>query len=718
MADDSSDHPPADDVDGEKKHLVSTFGKKKKYDPTFKGPIAKRGCTDVVCCVLISAYMIGMIIVGIIAIIDGDPKRLLYATDSNGKVCGVDYPDREFLQFFDLTKCVTKGASDPLTFAKNGLSCPTPQVCVSKCPDFSAYWSQVSWQNMTCISNVKLSSFTTKDELKKLVKEEKCATYYLKSEPVFYRCLPSIAVNTINSLGLLNIDGQKVNGSDIQLGETAVQILLNLQNLSMQIADELKVVWWWILAGFIISMVVSMLYIVLARWITFPLVIFTGIGVLGIIGYGIYYVFKKYKFLVDTKTSTDIVWRISIGFDDFSRNKTTWLVLGIVLAVLFLVLLLIMIFLFHRVRIASALIAEASRAVCSMMSTLFFPLLPWLFQLAWFAWFIIILLYLMSNGTKQYQVSHNDTTYNITVGDECDEDLFSSRYPNSTASCLFAKYKENKNLLRMQVFHLFGWLWGSQFIIAFAECSLAGAFASYYWARNKPKDIPTLPVFSSMWRTLSNHTGSLAFGAAIIAIVKLIRITLEYIHKKLKENTDNPVANFFMKCLKCCFWCLEKCLRFLNKNAYIMIAIYGKSYCSSAKEAFSLLLRNPARTIAINGVTGFILFLGKLLVTGGIGVGSFFWFSQYNSFLPDKLNYTIVPIAICTIGAYLVTVLFFNVYDMGIDTLFLCFLEDLERHDGSPEKPYFMTPALRKIMDKQNKAYSKEDINMDKTSTP
>ena len=36
----------------------------------------------------------------------------------------------------------------------------------------------------------------------------------------------------------------------------------------------------------------------------------------------------------------------------------------------------------------------------------------------------------------------------------------------------------------------------------------------------------------------SYHTGSLAFGAAIIAVVKLIRITLEYIHKKLKGTLE------------------------------------------------------------------------------------------------------------------------------------------------------------------------------------
>lgn len=41
-----------------------------------------------------------------------------------------------------------------------------------------------------------------------------------------------------------------------------------------------------------------------------------------------YYTLAKYKELVDNGSSQDIVWRVTIGFDDFARNKTTWLVLG------------------------------------------------------------------------------------------------------------------------------------------------------------------------------------------------------------------------------------------------------------------------------------------------------------------------------------------------------------------------------------------------------
>ena len=93
----------------------------------------------------------------------------------------------------------------------------------------------------------------------------------------------------------------------------------------------------------------------------------------------------------------------------------------------------------------------------------------------------------MSNGTKMYQVSQNDTQHNLTLGEECDPDAFSKTHSNTTTACLFGKYEENSLLLYFQIFHLFGWLWGAQFIIAFAECTLAGAFASYYWSRNKPQ---------------------------------------------------------------------------------------------------------------------------------------------------------------------------------------------------------------------------------------
>ena len=43
----------------------------------------------------------------------------------------------------------------------------------------------------------------------------------------------------------------------------------------------------------------------------------------------------------------------------------------------------------------------------------------------------------------------------------------------------------HSHLFRMQVYHLFGWFWIMNFIIALGQCVQAGAFASYYWAWDK-----------------------------------------------------------------------------------------------------------------------------------------------------------------------------------------------------------------------------------------
>jgi len=70
---------------------------------------------------------------------------------------------------------------------------------------------------------------------------------------------------------------------------------------------------------------------------------------------------------------------------------------------------------------------------------------------------------------------------------------------------------------------------------------------------------------------------------------------------------------------------------------------------------------------------------------------------------PDAVSSVWLPTLIVFIGSYLIAMGFFNVYSMAVSTIFLCFLEDLERNDGTPEKPYFMDKSLMKLLGKKNK---------------
>jgi len=302
-------------------------------------------------------------------------------------------------------------------------------------------------------------------------------------------------------------------------------------------------------------------------------------------------------------------------------------------------------------------------------------------------------------------------------------------YLNGNVTCDFIKYGGystfSNNIFWLQVFQLFGMLWLANLVLALEQCTLAGAFSSYYWAKRKPEDIPSCPVATGFARAIAFHVGSLAFGSLIIAIVQIIRITLEYINHKLKDK-ENDFAKFLMKCLRCCFWCLQKFLEFLNTNAYILIAIHGKNFCWSAKEAFKLIGRNIIRVIVIDKIADFIIFIGKVVVVTGVTALAWAFFTdQFPSVIELKsptLHYYWMPIFITVGTSYFIASGFFKIFSMAIDTIFLCFLDDLEINDGTSARPYRMTKDLRVLLHKNNTATSNtisegyRNLSMDDTA--
>ena len=65
-----------------------------------------------------------------------------------------------------------------------------------------------------------------------------------------------------------------------------------------------------------------------------------------------------------------------------------------------------------------------------------------------------------------------------------------------------------------------------------------------------------------------------------------------------------------------------------------------------------------------------------------------------------ELNYQPVPIILAIFGSFSIATCFSSIYAMAVDTIFLCVLEDLELHDGSPDDPYFMDMDIQNIVAK------------------
>uniref|UniRef100_A0A672TAT2 Choline transporter-like protein n=1 Tax=Sinocyclocheilus grahami TaxID=75366 RepID=A0A672TAT2_SINGR len=627
-------------------HNFNVFtGEPRKFDPTFKGPIYNRGCTDILCCILF--------ILALLAWSQGDPRKVIYPTDSKGQFCGqVGSPleKKPLLFYFNIMKCAS-----PLVLLE--FQCPTTQICVERCPD----------------------KFMT---LLKALQNEEDREYYKQF------CKEGVDMRKVSS------------GQETFLKSNAV---VEARAVAMRIFEDYTQSWHWILLGLVIAMLVSLIFILLLRCLAGVMVWVMIIMVIIVIGYGIFHCYMQYASLKG-QAGSDVTIKdlgLQTDFSVYLQIQQTWLAFMIILCIVEAVIILLLIFLRKRLLIAIALIKEASKAIGHVMSSLFYPLLTFALLFLVIAYWAITAVYPKENldiGINNFNCSLS----NVTT--ECPD-----------AECLFAFYGGetlyHKYLILFQFYNLFLFFWCANFVTALGQVTLAGAFASYYWAFKKPDDIPAYPVFNSLGRALRYHTGSLAFGSLILAIVQVIRVILEYLDQKLK-GAQNKCAKFLLSCLKCCFWCLEKCIKFLNRNAYIMVAIYGKNFCTSAKDAFFLLMRNIVRVAVLDKVTDFLLFLGKLLVVGIVGICSFFFFTGKIKIVEDaapSLNYYWVPILTVVFGAYLIAHGFFSVYAMCVDTLFLCFLEDLERNDGTADRPYFMPERLLSILKKSNEGVKTVD---------
>ncbi|KAM6124132.1 LOW QUALITY PROTEIN: choline transporter-like protein 5 [Pterocles gutturalis] len=686
------------------------YGEPRKFDPKFRGPIHNRHCTDVICCVIFIAVILGYIALGVVAWVHGDPRKVIYPTDSYGQFCGQKgtvNENKTICVYFNILKCAS-----PVVI---NLQCPQHSFGVSKCPDIATYIDvQASYRYRPDQWNY-FRAFckrfnNPRKSVAQVLRDEDCPSMIIPSRPFLKRCFPDFStkngvLTVANQTTFKDGRGKTRNVTDLREAANGINNVLDARSVGMNFEDY-AISWYWILIGLFIAMVVSLLFLVLLRFtagVLFWIFIFGVIGIIGMVGiWHCYWVNHPKGIPGSDLTVYDIGFQTD--FRVYLQLRQTWLAFMIILCLVEVVIILMLI-LRNRIRIAMP-VKEGSRAIGYIMSTLFYPIVTVILLQSCISYWAVTAVFWATSGEPVYKVMANQTLCkyaNLT----CDPETFNTTNVTKLcpgAQCTFAFYGGeslyHKYIFIFQLANAFVFLWLMNFAIALGQCTLAGAFASYYWASRKPADIPLWPLFSSFGRAIRYHTGSLAFGALILAIVQLIRVILEYLDHKLKGR-QNSFTRVLLCCLKCCFWCLEKFLKFINRNAYIMIAIYGRNFCTSAKEAFFLLMRNVVRVAVLDKVTDFLLFLGKILIAGGVGVLAFFFFTQrIPVFAQESADVELLRVLLTVIiGSYRAHGSS-AVYAMCVDTLFLCFCK-LERNDGSTAKPYFMSASLHRILGKK-----------------
>ncbi|XP_070182253.1 choline transporter-like protein 2, partial [Littorina saxatilis] len=474
-------------------HDVKTeYGQPREYDPEFKGPVEDRSCTDVICCILFLLCVLGAAVCSVFGYARGDPQRLVYPTDSAGRFCGKgDLEDKPYLFFFDLLRCAEMGPSVVL-------GCPTPQVCVSACPTENFFYKDVSAtkEQLICKSSVNKSLKT----MEQLVKAEKCAAYYVTSKSVINRCIPAVfnkitkmdeAIKTASDMSMTNVFGHNITGSNLANGTEYLAHFYKLKGYAELVFKDLCDSWPHIIVGLLIAMVVSLLWIVLLRFLVGVMVWLTLILFAGLFVFSGYYSYSRYYELKSSNITGEfgLAQAFVLNFEYYLTLKQTWLAFGCTSATILLLFLLVVCVLAKRICIAIELIKEGSKAISKMWLVLFWPLFPFILQLGVVAYWVTSALYIGSMGEMEYyRGNYSDIEDIIRQGDvnallhriPCEPD-------NTTLGelCDFVKFGGTRYATVMQVYMLFMFFWLMNFVVALGQMTLAGAFASYYWAFDK-----------------------------------------------------------------------------------------------------------------------------------------------------------------------------------------------------------------------------------------
>jgi len=235
------------------------------------------------------------------------------------------------------------------------------------------------------------------------------------------------------------------------------------------------------------------------------------------------------------------------------------------------------------------------------------------------------------------------------------------------------KIEFNTKIRNLMYFNVFVLFWVCAFLIAVFKMSVAGGIASWYFSRDAsgvPQALSGPATLKTFGRAWTKSFGSLALGSLVLAVVEFLNFLLE----KVKKTPGNRYLRIFVCIAQCLLGCVAKLVQFINRFAYIHIAMHGESFCASARNCFELVGRNLFSVAVIDVLGKFVLFVGKILGTSVCVI--------YAIATLDMMGKAISPvtIALVVVIAWVILSIFAHIVGAGVDTVFVCYLEDLERN--------------------------------------
>lgn len=230
---------------------------------------------------------------------------------------------------------------------------------------------------------------------------------------------------------------------------------------------------------------------------------------------------------------------------------------------------------------------------------------------------------------------------------------------------------ETRYMVWFQLFMLF---WINAFIYGVVQF-IIGASACIWYFEVSSDTGGAGTVGRGVYWAFRYHLGSVAFGAAVIAICQIIRVIFEYYRKKIQSMNKSAIVKFLLCYTSYLLWALEKCIKYITKNAYIQVALMNTFFCRAAWNAFALIIKNVHRFGWTNSI-GFILnWFGVCAVSGLNGFGAYIVLTNVDLY-SSEVTQPMAPTIAVILVSYMIVKSFLAIFSFSLDAILQSFLLD------------------------------------------
>ncbi|KAJ3261960.1 putative choline transporter, neither null mutation nor overexpression affects choline transport [Boothiomyces macroporosus] len=228
------------------------------------------------------------------------------------------------------------------------------------------------------------------------------------------------------------------------------------------------------------------------------------------------------------------------------------------------------------------------------------------------------------------------------------------------------------------VYMVFVFYWTSQIIGNAVHITNCGLFATYYFQGVSDGNggvtlAVSNPTAKAAKRAMTSGLGPNCYGSLLIALIETLKFIIN--NARNDQSNDNIACQLLLCCIACILSMFEDLLEYFNRYAFAQVAIYGKDYCSAAKDTWELAKSRGIDAIINDNLISNVLSIGSLIIgllTGGIAL---LYVKSSTDFEGTVVAYVFFGVIALFIGIVEFSVLA-GVIDSGVVTTFVCLAED------------------------------------------